>query len=170
MKSSSTALMITGLCLIATLVAVHTFTHARRSSVETLNAGNAAFRDGAYQGRLAVQNGEKPRLTAARWQNDLDRQAYVAGYQQAYVQVSGQNGITVAQGIEQAGYRNGLEDGADDRQNAESFRNSTAQEVDNLGQSKEYRDAYSTGYQLAFYGEQEVNNALVIRPVSLRTY
>jgi hypothetical protein len=171
MKSSSTALLVTGLCVIAIIFAVASMNHAGNNSGDARNAGNAAFRDGAYQGRLAAQRGDRPHLTAARWSPNVDRRAYVAGYQQAYLRALGQNGITVPHGIEETGYRHGLEDGAQDRQNTQLFRSlGRLQDHGNLSVDETYRDAYSAGYQFAYYGEQEVHNALVIRPVSLGSY
>jgi len=171
MKWSISALVVTGFLVIAAMFAIPASTHGGNNSADAANAGNAAFRDGAYQGRLAVQRGERPHLTAARWSHDQDRRAYVAGYQQAYLQALGQNGIMVPQGIEEAGYRDGLQDGAQDRQNTHLFRN-VARMLDhgNLRVHETYREAYSTGYQFAYYGEQELHSALVIRPVSLGAY
>src|ERR1700730_6211582 len=123
MKWSIRALVATGLLVIAAMFTIPASTHGGKKSADAANAGNAAFRDGAYQGRLAVQRGERPHLTAARWSHDHDRRAYVAGYQQAYLQALGQNGIMVPQGIEEAGYRDGLQDGARDRQSTHLFRN-----------------------------------------------
>jgi len=129
-----------------------------------LDESNSAYRDGEFQARLAAENGQKPHLSSGRWSKDTDRRAYVAGYQQAYLQALGEDGITVPQGIEQAGYRDGLEAGAQDRQNDQAPRLSGL----TLDGNEAYREAYSTGYQLAYYGEQQVQNALVIRPVVSR--
>jgi hypothetical protein len=154
---------VAGLCAIATFSFIQ-WSGSNGSNVDAKNAANAAFRDGEFQARLAAESGQKPHLSSGRWSKDTDRRAYVAGYQQAYLQTLGEDGITVPQGIEQAGYRDGLEAGVQDRQNDQAPRLSGL----TLDGNESYREAYSTGYQLAYYGEQQVQNALVIRPVVSR--
>src|ERR1700730_19177649 len=66
-------------------------------SVTNLHAGDVAFRDGMFHGRLQAQRGETPHLSAGRWSRDSDRQLFVAGYQEGYMQERGQ-AITVSQG------------------------------------------------------------------------
>jgi hypothetical protein len=124
-----------------------------------------------FQARLAAQRGEKPHLTTGRWNTDASRREFVAGYQQAYLQALGQDGITVPQGEEQAAYRHGLADGAQDRQSGQPFRN-VARKGDRAGVLPDpvYRNAYATGYQLSYYGEQQLQNALVIRPVASHSF
>jgi hypothetical protein len=135
------------------------------NSDEETGESIAAFRDGVYQARLAAENGVKPHLSTGRWSKAADRRAYVAGYQQEYLEARGEDGITIPQGIEQAGYRDGLEDGAQDRRSGDASRPSQHARV---AGNDAYREAYATGYQLAYYGEQQVQNALVIRPVAAR--
>jgi hypothetical protein len=130
-----------------------------------LHAGDAAFRDGMFHGRLQAQRGESPHVNAGRWSRDSDRQLFVAGYQEGYTQERGQ-AITVSHGAEQRGYREGLEQGAQDRQSGRVFRlspdhvkgGSRVEDRDN------YAEGYASGYQLSYYGTQEVTDALVIRP------
>jgi hypothetical protein len=45
---------------------------------------NAAFRDGAYQGKLAAAHEEREHLSIGRWNDPSDRDAFVAGYRQSY--------------------------------------------------------------------------------------
>jgi hypothetical protein len=179
MKWPTRVLVVTGLCVIAAMFAITTITRGVTNSADAANAGNGAFRDGAYQGKLAVQRGDRPHLSAARWSRDQDRRAYVAGYQQAYLQALGQNGIIVPRGIEEAGYRDGLGDGAQDRQSDQQNVRQGDHLLRAIGKlldhgdirvNEAYREAYSTGYQLAYYSEQELHNALVIRPISLGSY
>lgn len=166
MKRSISVLAFAGACAIVTVITVGAMNHTSMNANDSAHA-NAAFRDGLYQARLATQRGEKPQLTAGRWSRDLDRRAYVAGYQQAY----SEDGITVPSGIEQAGYRDGLEAGAQDRQSGQSFQNlSRLNEHAQVGHNDAYRESFTTGYQLAYYGNQEVQNAMVIRPVVSRAY
>ena len=170
MKQSINALMVVGSCAILTLFAVALMNQGRPAAEQSANA-SAAFRDGMFQARLAAQRGDRPQLTAGRWSNNRDRRDYVEGYQQGYVKALGQDGITVPQGAEQAGYRHGLADGALDRQSGQAFRN-VANRGDNVGVLSDpaYHQAYATGYQLSYYGEQQLQNALVIRPVVSPSY
>jgi hypothetical protein len=47
-------------------------------------ANSAPFRDGLFQGKLARQRGEGPRVSQSRWAFGEDRAGYAAGYQQAF--------------------------------------------------------------------------------------
>ncbi len=166
MKHAISVLAFAGACAILAVITVGAINHTSKNPMDSANA-SAAFRDGTYQARLALERGEKPHLMTGRWSRDLDRRAYVAGYQQAY----SDSGITVPSGIEQAGYRDGLEAGSQDRQSGQSFQNlSRRSERGNVGHDDRYRDSFTTGYQLAYYGNQEVQNAMVIRPVASRAY
>jgi hypothetical protein len=44
----------------------------------------AAFRDGMYLAKLAVQEGRAPHVSPARWAAEPDRQAFTAGYERGY--------------------------------------------------------------------------------------
>jgi hypothetical protein len=165
MKRSIGFVIFVGLCAIATLFFIQFFGANQGNSGQAKNAASAAFRDGVYQARLAAETGEKPHLSTGRWSKHSDRRAYVAAYQQEYLEARGQDGITVPQGIEQAGYRDGLEDGAHDNRSGDAPRLGTHSGGNG---NAAYREAYATGYQLAFYGDQQVQNALVIRPVISR--
>ena len=165
MKRSIGIVSVVGLSVIAGLFFIQSFGANQEKFNDAKNAAIGAFRDGAYQARLAAENSEKPHLSTGRWSKASDRRAYVAGYQQEYLQARGEDGITILQGVEQAGYRDGLEDGAQDRRSGDAPRLS---EHARLVGNGAYRDAYATAYQLAYYGEQQVQNALVIRPVAAR--
>jgi hypothetical protein len=136
------------------------------ASVRTaVHAGDVAFRDGMFHGRLQAQRGETPHLTAGRWSRDSDRQLFVAGYQEGYMQERGQ-AITVSPGAEQLGYREGLEEGTQDRRSGRAFRLSpdAAKAGPRVQDRQNYAQGYASGYQLSYYGTQEVTDALVIRP------
>jgi hypothetical protein len=45
----------------------------------------AAYRDGLYHARLQAQRGEEPHLAVGRWQNAADRELFVAGYRQGFM-------------------------------------------------------------------------------------
>jgi hypothetical protein len=49
-------------------------------------ANSAPFRDGLFQGRLAKQRGEGPRVSQSRWAFGDDQAGYAAGYQHAFAQ------------------------------------------------------------------------------------
>ena len=44
----------------------------------------AAFRDGAYLGKLAAQDRESRHVAASRWASEADRQSFAAGYERGY--------------------------------------------------------------------------------------
>ena len=130
-----------------------------------LHSEDAAYRDGMFHGRLQAQRGQSPRLNTGRWSRDSDRQSFVAGYQQGYTHERGQ-AITVSHGVEQLGYREGLEHGAQDRRSGRVFRLSPdyAKAGSRAEDRGNYTQGYASGYQLAYYGTQEVTEALVITP------
>jgi hypothetical protein len=56
----------------------------------SVRKSSAAFRDGAYLGKLAAERGEAPHMALARWTSNTDRNLFAAGYDQAYsVSLSG---------------------------------------------------------------------------------
>jgi len=55
----------------------------------TDGASNAAFRDGLYQAKLALQRGSGAHIATGRWRSDQDRASFAAGYQQGFAQPSG---------------------------------------------------------------------------------
>jgi len=48
----------------------------------------AAYRDGLYVGKLAAQRGEQRLAPVGRWSTQTDRDAFLAGYQQANAQIA----------------------------------------------------------------------------------
>ena len=131
---------------------------------------DAPFRDGLFLGRRDVDAGRKQHLITGRWSDDADRRLFVSGYLQAYREKYGPVGAEQfgsSQPVEQAGYRDGLADGFKDRLESKRFRAGATANYTNaeclcpadggdLNQYKQsYRDAYSDGYQQAFYAEPE---------------
>jgi hypothetical protein len=131
---------------------------------------DASFRDGLFLGRRDVDAGRKQHLITGRWSDGSDRRLFVSGYLQAYREKYGPVGseeFGSSQPVEQAGYRDGLADGFKDRLESKRFRagateNYTKAEClcpadgGDLNQYKQsYRDAYSDGYQQAFYAEPQ---------------
>jgi len=56
------------------------------SSIDPLLA--AAYRDGLYVGKLAAQRGEQRLAPVGRWATQTDRDAFLAGYEQANLEVA----------------------------------------------------------------------------------
>jgi hypothetical protein len=48
------------------------------------SATTAAFRDGAYLGKLAARDREPRHVSASRWASEADRQLFAAGYERGY--------------------------------------------------------------------------------------
>ena len=126
---------------------------------------SAAFRDGLFHGKLAAARGASPHLSSARWSRDRDRRAFVVGYMRGYVEKGG--AVAIVQPVDKAAYKDGMQDGAQDRDSGQAFR--AARQVALAAPSATqcaaaYRDAYFTGYQLAYYGDQDGADALLIWP------
>jgi hypothetical protein len=148
-----------------TLVGDMTVRASRTSARVVDNATNAAFRDGRYQAQLDAENGRKPHLSSGRWSTDQDRASYIAGYQQGYWQsLSGkQEKIGAPAPSELDGYRDGVSDGTTDRKSPLHFQLGKTEHYRNasLGLAasdpaqrlywQNYQQAYSNGYQEAFY-------------------
>jgi hypothetical protein len=130
----------------------------------------AAFRDGLFLGRLDSEAGRKQHLITGRWSENADRRLFVSGYLQAYREKYGAIGaeeFASSVPVERAGYRAGINDGLKDRQESARFRPSATEHYrqaeclcsadrGDVDQAKRlYRDAYSDGYQQAYYGDAE---------------
>lgn len=59
--------------------------------VEARLAGDGAFRDGLYLGKLAAEGGKQPRLAVGRWSTEQDRSQFTAGYRRGYAEALGTN-------------------------------------------------------------------------------
>jgi len=55
-------------------------------SVETQLAGDAAFRDGLYLGRMAHSAKSAMHPPVGRWSTDKDRASFVEGYRRGFTQ------------------------------------------------------------------------------------
>jgi hypothetical protein len=128
---------------------------------------DAAFRDGAFQARIDVENGKKPHLSSGRWSTDQDRAAFISGYQENYraliqarAEKSGEPNPA-----EVAGYRDGMTDGARHRRLLQPFQVDKTENYHRAGQGlaevgadvyrEVYRLAYRNGYQQGYYIAQE---------------
>jgi hypothetical protein len=70
------------------------------------DAGNAAFRDGRYQGLLAAQQGKTPHVAAGRWNTDQDQASFARGYHSGYSETLSTGGKD--EPMITAAYRDGL--------------------------------------------------------------
>jgi hypothetical protein len=143
------------------------------------NQANAAFRDGLFLARLDAERGRKPHLMSGRWSTEADRRLFVAAYLQAYREMRGDptpEQLGSSQPAAKRGYRDGLADGLQQRDEAGAFRATTTENYrradrgysdsgGDLNQYKQaYREAYCNGYQLAYYGETaQIETANVLR-------
>ena len=59
---------------------------SQASSIDPLLT--AAYRDGLYVGKLAVQRGEQRLAPVGRWATQTDRDAFLAGYEQANSEIA----------------------------------------------------------------------------------
>jgi len=162
MKKQSLFALAAVLCVGLGIVAASS--HGLR---ETFNArqADAAYRDGAYQAKIDVENGRKAHFSSGRWSTDQDRASFIAGYEQSYKALSeARSGKVEPTASELAGYRDGVLDGARHRRASQPFQVSKTNNYRKAGGYAEanpgsdrqyYRDAYSNGYQEGYYLPQE---------------
>jgi hypothetical protein len=127
---------------------------------------DAATRDGAFEAKIDVQNGRKAHLASGRWSTDRDRALYIAGYRQAYRELTKTSDKwTQPTAAERAGYRDGMVDGARHRGASQPFQ---GHKTDNYRSANRgysdvnadlekyrqyYRQAYADGYQRGYYSQ-----------------
>ena len=162
-----TILICAATVMFGTVAAHHS--HFIHSNVNS--PGDAAFRDGLFQGRLDAEQGRKQHLSTGRWNGDADRRSFVSGYLQAYREMSGgvasEEEPRVWQLIEERGFRDGMKDGLQQRRNSkrsqpnatENYRRADQGYSNSSGDLNQYRrlyrEAYCTGYQQGYYGEPQ---------------
>jgi hypothetical protein len=151
--------------MIVWLVAVS----AHGPKIEPGNGGpgvDAASRDGRFQARLDAQNGRKPHISIGRWSTNRDRALFIAGYQQGYREFSeAHSGKSMeSNAAELAGKQDGMLDGARHRLASQPFQVDKTDTYRNAGQEvnsdperykRDYRQAYSVGYQEGYYSQPE---------------
>ena len=54
------------------------------SSIQTVRATSAPYRDGLYLGKLAAARGGESQISTSRWTTEADRASFKAGFQQGY--------------------------------------------------------------------------------------
>jgi len=75
------ALCLGGAALVRSTNRQDAFIDENRDAVE---ATDGAFRDGLYQGQLAVTRGSEPHVAIGRWAATQDRTSFAAGYRKGY--------------------------------------------------------------------------------------
>ncbi len=137
---------------------------SRHGARETVNIkeADAAYRDGAYQAKIDVENGRKAHFSSGRWGTDQDRASFIAGYGHSYRTLI--EAIKIGPSAPAlAGYRDGVIDGARHRQSAQPFQVSKTENYRRAGgyqanaslDQQDYREGYSNGYQEGYYLPQE---------------
>ena len=58
--------------------------HAPQHRADAQLNSDAAFRDGLYVGRLAMERKQLPRPLVGRWSSEKDRATFMAGYWRGY--------------------------------------------------------------------------------------
>jgi len=140
---------------------------ARITSGNTSQVRDGAFRDGLFQAKIDFQSGRKAHVISGRWNSNADRALFIAGYQQGYRELSEASSTLIKpSGAELAGYRDGTLDGAAHRLAAqpfqvnrtENYRNAShgyvGGNVDLEESKRDYRRAYSNGYQWGYYSQR----------------
>ena len=51
----------------------------------------AAYRDGAYLGKLAAEHGDPAHVSIARWSTEMNRELFSAGYENAHAEQTAKN-------------------------------------------------------------------------------
>jgi hypothetical protein len=138
----------------------------RPATNTTVEAMDAATRDGAYLAKLDVENGRKPRIAIGRWSSNEDRALFIDGYLEGYQEASETRAgeRLKADTAELAAYQQGIADGAADQTASLPFRPektkysylkltqaSVQGEEDIAKYRQEDRFAYLNGYEKGYY-------------------
>ena len=57
---------------------------SQSSSIQSVCATSAPYRDGLYLGKLAAARGGESQISTGRWTAEADRASFKAGFQQGY--------------------------------------------------------------------------------------
>ena len=108
----------------------------------------AAYRDGAYLGRLAAEHGDPAHVSIARWSTATNRELFSAGYENAYAEQTAKNrlsgredNIGVLNHATNAPFRDGLYVGKLD-----AARGNVIHLAVGRWSTKDDRTAYAEGY------------------------
>ena len=148
----STAMLLFAAAILVGGVA----THMPQVATKMAHSTSAAFRDGMFVAKFDIEQGRKLHLSSGRWSSDADRASFIAGYNQVLRAERPEILGSLSSG-ELAAYREGVKDGQLHRNNAHPFQ------VDYREASREERQAYTTGYQLGYYAQQDATNSPVLQ-------
>ena len=56
----------------------------QNSSIQTVHATSAPYRDGLYLGKLTAARGGEPQISTGRWTTEADRASFKEGFQQGF--------------------------------------------------------------------------------------
>jgi hypothetical protein len=87
MKNLPVFTIVIALCLSAAAAMIQsgrTSDGGQISSIQTVRATSAPYRDGLYLGKLAAARGGESHISTGRWTTEADRASFKAGFQQAY--------------------------------------------------------------------------------------
>lgn len=85
MKKLLTYAVATAVCLgTSALLANSGIALQKHQAPHAEAAGDGAFRDGLYLGRLSAESGRPFHAPMARWSTEKDRASFVAGYRSGY--------------------------------------------------------------------------------------
>ncbi|MGA7915907.1 MAG: hypothetical protein WCA00_11780 [Candidatus Acidiferrales bacterium] len=70
--------------LVAVTATVNAVSNREVRAEISLPVSDASFRDGLFQGKLAVQRGAAKNPATSRWNTEANRAAYAAGYERGY--------------------------------------------------------------------------------------
>jgi uncharacterized protein with FMN-binding domain len=131
---------------------------------------NAAYRDGAYLGRLAAEHGDAAHISIARWSTASDRELFSAGYENAYAERTAKNDLAgpadsagVPNSATNAAFRDGLYVGKWD-----ASQGNVAHLAVGRWSRTEDRAAFAEGYNQTSDGGYEARKTEMKRPLIVR--
>ena len=87
MKNLPIVTIVIALCLGAAVAMIQSGRGSdgwQSSSIQTVRATSAPYRDGLYLGKLAAARGGESQISTGRWTTEADRASFKAGFQQGY--------------------------------------------------------------------------------------
>jgi uncharacterized protein with FMN-binding domain len=140
-------------------VIVKTQTHV--TEIRNEQVTSAAYRDGAYLGRLAAENGKPAHVSIARWSTAANRELFLAGYEKSYAEQTAKNRLPdqedsagVVNRATNAAFRDGLYVGKLD-----AARGNAIHVAVGRWSTKEGRSAFAEGYGQTPGGSDQARTA-----------
>ncbi len=87
MKNLPVFTIVIALCLGAATAMIQSgrgSNGSQSSSIQSVCATSAPYRDGLYLGKLAAARGGESQISTSRWTTEADRASFKAGFQQGY--------------------------------------------------------------------------------------